>query len=113
MPDDWKYTSLISHERQDALAAPGSFDELLRQVVVDAVITRVYAKPGSDRGLTQCTQPIFLLDLEATGDALFNGPWGYRAQYWTHPSRGLAANRELINALTPKLLAAVDTVAAP
>ena len=58
-----------------------------------------------------CSQ--FFFYLVATGDAMFNGPWGYRAQYWVHPSRGLAANRELISALTPKLLAAVDILAAP
>lgn len=111
--NDWKYTARVSPERQIALAAPGSFDGLLRRVASDAVVTRVYAKPGSDRGLTQCLQPIFLIELAETGDALFNGPWGYRAQYWIHPSRGLAANRELISALLPKLLAAVDVVAEP
>ncbi|MDB5802472.1 MAG: hypothetical protein JWL63_3411 [Rhodocyclales bacterium] len=110
---DWKYSGGVSPERQTKLAAAGSFDELLRLVISDAIVTRVYAKAGSERGLTHCVQPVFLLDLEETGDALFNGPWGYRAQYWLHPSRGLAANRELISALTPKLLAAVDVVAAP
>lgn len=110
---EWKYADHITPERQAKLAAAGSFDELLRRVVSDAVVTRVYAKPGSDRGLTHCLQPVFLLDLNETGDALFNGPWGYRAQFWAHPSRGLAANRELISALTPKLLAAVDVVQAP
>jgi hypothetical protein len=110
---DWKYSARVSPERQAKLAAAGSFDELLRRVVSDALVTRVYAKPGSDRGLTHCLQPVFLLDLEETGDALYNGPWGYRAQYWIHPSRGLAANRELISSLTPKLLAAADVIAAP
>ena len=110
---EWKYTDRVSRDRQLALGAAGSFDQLLRQVVSEAVVTRVYAKPGSDRGLTHCLQPIFLVDLAETGDAFFNGPWGYRAQYWIHPSRGLAANRELITGLTPKLLAAADVAAAP
>ena len=105
---EWKYTDRVSRDRQLALGAAGSFDQLLRQVVSEAVVTRVYAKPGSDRGLTHCLQPIFLVDLAETGDAFFNGPWGYRAQYWIHPSRGLAANRELITGLTPKLLAAAE-----
>ena len=110
---EWKYTDRVPLARQRSLAEAGSFDGLLGLVVADAHVTRVYSNPGSDRGLTHCLQPIFVVDLLQTGDALFNGPWGYRAQYWTHPSQGLAANRELISALTPKLLAAVDTAAAP
>lgn len=109
---EWKYTDRVPRSRQASLADSGSFDELLARVVVDATVTRAYSNPGSDRGLTDCLQPIFVIDLPNTGDALFNGPWGYRAQYWVHPSRGLAANRELISALTPKLLAAVDLAAA-
>ena len=110
---EWKYTSHVPTLRQQRLSNHGSFDNLLNAVVEEARITRAYPAPGHDRGLTHCLQPIFLLELPKSGDALFNGPWGYRAQYWIHPSRGLAANRELLSALTPKLIAAVDEAAHP
>ena len=79
---EWKYTDLVSETRRAALAAPGSFEELVRLVTEDARDIRAQARRGMDPGLTGCIQAIFSLELPDTGDALFNGPWGYRAQYW-------------------------------
>ena len=45
------------------------------------------------------SQPIFTLELKGSGDALFNGPFGYRAQYLLGPNIGLAANAALLAAL--------------
>lgn len=109
----WKYTDRVSEERRKKLASPGSFDALVQRVVEDFRVIRAYACAGADRGLTDCLQPIFLLDLPDTGDALFNGPYGYRAQYWLHPFKGLAANRALLDALTPKLMAAISPAESP
>jgi hypothetical protein len=110
---EWKYTDRVPEERRVNLAAPGSFEELVQRVVADARAIRAYASRGSDRGLTDCLQPIFTFELPETGDSLFNGHWGYRAQYWIRPSHGLAANRDLLASLAPKLLGAVDINAAP
>jgi len=44
---------------------------------------------------------------------LFNGPWGYRAQYWVSPSQGLAANGQLLAALFPKLMDGLHEVTDP
>jgi len=110
---DWKYTTSVPKSRQDALAAHRSYEELLRLVVKEVKVTGAYALHGEDRGLRDCIQPVFTIELPATGDALFNGPWGYRAQYWVSPSCGVTANRELVCALTPHLLAAVDITARP
>jgi hypothetical protein len=106
--EDWRYPHHVEEDRRHELRAGGSFTALLSRVVVDAKVTTVYPLPGRDPGLTDCVQPIFVLDLPVTGDALFNGPFGYRAQYWLAPDIGLAANAKLIAALAPKLLAAVD-----
>jgi hypothetical protein len=106
--DDWRYADHVQEDRRLALRADGSFDALISRVVAEATVTTVYPLPGRDQGLTDCIQPIFLLDLPSTGDPLFNGPFGYRAQYWRGPEIGLAANGKLIAALAPKLLAAVD-----
>lgn len=110
---EWKYAASVPKGRQDELAAPGSYETLLRRVAADVRVTKAYALPGEDRGLRDCVQPVFAIDLPKTGDALFNGPWGYRAQYWLSASRGVAANRELLSALIPHLLAAVDIAANP
>jgi hypothetical protein len=86
---------------------------LIEQVVADATNIQVHAVPGRAKGLTECIQPVFMLDLPKTGDALFSGPFGYRAQYWMSPEKGLAANATLIAALAPRLLAALETCTDP
>jgi hypothetical protein len=108
---DWKYADSVTQSRRDVLAQPGSFEELVRLVTADARDIRVYASRGSDRGLTHCIQPVFNFELPDTGDALFNGPWGYRAQYWASPWQGLAANGRLLANLASKLLGAIDIAA--
>lgn len=109
----WRYTDRVDEARRTALAAPGSFHEIIRLVSEDAREIRARSETGRDRGLTDCVQPIFTLELPTTGDLLFNGPWGYRAQYWVSAGHGLAANAALLAALAPKLLGAVDTKVAP
>jgi hypothetical protein len=103
----WKYSN-VDVERQQKLAAPGSFENLIQLVVDDIREITVRAKSGELPSLKHCLQPIFSFQLPRTGDPLFNGPWGYRAQYWLSPETGLAANAKLIAALKPILLAAVD-----
>ena len=110
-PGKWKYVDAVPSERVERLASAGSFEALISLVVEDARIVSAWTEPGRDRGLTDCSQPIFALELTSTGDALFNGPWGYRAQYWKDPWQGLAANGRLISALAPKLLGAVSVAA--
>jgi len=99
--------------RRSALAAPGSFEETVRFVRDDVRDVRVRVEPGRDPGLTDCVQPVFTFELPNAGDALFNGPWGYRAQYWVSPGYGLGANTNLLSALAPKLLGAMDARAEP
>lgn len=106
-PDGWRYTARVCPARREALARPGSFERLIQLVCEDARILRVRAKPGGTPGLTDCWQPIYELKLLTTGDALYNGPFGYRAQYWESPERGLGANAALLSALTPRLLDAL------
>jgi hypothetical protein len=105
---DWRYEDHVEKDRRQQLRADGSFESLISRVLTDLEVTTVYPLPGQDVGLTDCLQPIFVLDLPSTGDALFNGPFGYRAQYWISPEVGLAANAKIIAALAPKLLSAVD-----
>jgi hypothetical protein len=104
----WKYTDRVSTARRELLARPGSFEQLVQLVTEDAEVVLVRAKRGQDPGLTECVQPIFVLQLRNCGDALFNGPFGYRAQYWKAAECGLAANALLVGALAAKLMAAAE-----
>ncbi len=109
----WGYAASIPPARQAALASPCSFEELVALAIADISNVRARVEPGRDRGLEHCLQPVFSFELRSTGDRLFNGPYGYRAQYLHGPSQGLAANATLILALTPRLLAAVDSTLEP
>jgi len=104
----WGYFESISKSRRIALERYTSFNELIPDVAEDLRVIRAVAEPGRDPGLTACLQPVFYVELSSTGDALFNSPIGYRAQYWTDPWQGLTCNALLLSALTPKLMAAVD-----
>jgi len=104
----WRYLESVDEARRLVLAKSNSFEELAGKVVDDVRVIRAIAEPGRDRGLTDCLQPVFFVELPNTGDMLFNGPHGYRAQYWIDPWRGLDANAWLLTCLRPKLLAAVN-----
>jgi hypothetical protein len=99
----------VSEPRLAAFDRYDSFEELVAEVTKDVRVVRAIAEPGRGSGLTGCLQPVFFIELPNTGDALFNGPSGYRAQYWIDPWNGLTANAILIASLKPRLLAAVDT----
>ena len=107
-PPWWKYSGNVPEARRIALASAGSFAAVVEQVASDATNIRLRVESGRAKGLTDCIQPLFNLDLPQTGDALFNGPFGYRAQYWLSPEQGLSANAALLAALTPKLLGSLD-----
>ena len=109
----WKYFESVSDSRRAALEKHGSFEELVAEVLEDVRVIRATAETGRDTGLTACLQPVFYIELPKTGDALFNGRSGYRAQYWIDPWHGLTANATLIASLKPKLMAAVDIADQP
>ena len=106
---NWKYLDHVLDARRTALASAGSFAALVGQVVDDVTNIQVRVEAGRAKGLTGCVQPLFTINLPNTGDALFNGPFGYRAQYWLSPEQGLAANATLLTALAPRLLGALQT----
>ncbi len=113
---EWRYSDHVPVERQNDLARLNSFEEVIGEIVNeldDAENFCAYAKPGNSPGLTDCLQPVFSFDLPKTGDILFNGPHGYRAQYWIDPWCGLAANGALMVALASRLIAAIEVEKEP
>lgn len=109
----WLYSDTVSDARRTTLGVPASFEELIALAKDEIREIRVCTRHGYDPGLTDCIQPIFSFELPSTGDPLFNGPYGYRAQFWRSPLEGLRANAMLLAALTPKLLAVADIGAVP
>jgi hypothetical protein len=64
-------------------------------------------EPATSSRLKGCHRASFKIVVsEETYDAFFNSPAGYRGQYALRESAGVAANRNLLNALMPKLLSA-------
>jgi len=106
---DWKYTDRVNSGRRAALAEPGCFEETIRWVVEDARDIKVRYEPGWDHSLTECGQPVFSLQLPNSGDAFFNGPYGYRAQYYL----SAGANATVLARLSAKLLDALNTKTEP
>lgn len=104
----WRFEDSVTEERRSALGSSAPFDELICMAAGEIQNICVRVAPGQDLGLTHCFQPVFAFELPSVGDLLFNGPHGYRAQYWRGPLEGLAANAKLIGQLAAKLLAAAD-----
>lgn len=109
----WKYADCVEEPRRSSLAGAESYEALIQLAVEDVRSIHAHAEPGRDPGLTDCMQPVFDFELPDTGDRLFNGPFGYRAQYWIGPDHGLAANALLMQFLASKLLGAVNVSADP
>jgi len=103
----WRYTAAVDPARRRTLAAPGRFINLVSLVATDIRDVHVRVRDGKDPGLKDCMQPIFTFHLPSTGDALFNGPFGLRAQYFLDPWNGLAANGVVISKLAPSLVQSV------
>jgi hypothetical protein len=104
----WQYTNRMVESRREALAKPGSYERLIELTVENVRNISFRFKDQIDRKLPRCEQIIFLMEVPTIGDALFNGPYGIRAQYYLDSAWGLAANARLISRLSPKLLAAFD-----
>ncbi|MDM0022105.1 hypothetical protein [Variovorax saccharolyticus] len=96
----WRYSEGMPVDRKAWLAAPGSFAGMAAAAVAAASAPHLRAKPGREGPCVGHWQPIFSFTVpRVVGDALFNGPYGLRAQYWRSPACGLAANAALVQLL--------------
>lgn len=100
-PEGWAYSELIPILRQAKLRAPQSFEE-----VADLVAAGVdEVRPELDR-LRGDERAVFRLRLRGdAADLFFNGAAGYRAAYCHSIEEGEAANRRIVDALLPQLMA--------
>jgi len=107
----WDFTGLVSAERRTRLLGLNCFEDVLKQVISTSTILKYQAEHFKDWRLKGCTRAEFLLSVDRDGyDAFFNSPIGYRAQYCLGLETGELANRQLIEALKPKLLAFAEHI---
>jgi hypothetical protein len=106
-PSIWRLSDALGERRSRLLNTP-SPSELRQHTITQAI-------EASRKGLTQldwqesceCRGYFRLVAQiplsETTFDQLFNGPAGYRAQYYLSPDEGVLYNRDILSGLEPAL----------
>jgi len=101
----WQFHASVNGARARTLLSYPNFDavaSVLEQATVDGFLWEPFAGPA----LHGCHRASFLLRVsEATYDAFFNSPAGYRGQFAASAATGEAANRKLLVRLEAQLLA--------
>jgi hypothetical protein len=105
--EEWRLTAKVSADRAEELQSWISFDQIVGELLKGSV-RRFWWEPFNAERLKGCNRASFTLQVApSVYDAFFNSGKGYRAQYAISPSVGTAANRSLLNALEPMLVAVV------
>jgi hypothetical protein len=101
----WKFFPSVARSRQEQLLAWDSFDNILGGLLFAEVTASIW-EPYDGPELSGCRRAAYLLRVPPQlYDAFFNSPVGYRSQYARSPELGALANRNLVDALTTKLIA--------
>ncbi|MBX3607776.1 MAG: hypothetical protein KF788_21055 [Piscinibacter sp.] len=104
----WRFTSEVCAARQSQLLAWKSFDEIIERFN-SCLVAPLYWERAIAPHLTSCFRASFELTVDPDlYDGFFNSPAGYRGQYAQSEAAGEAANRRLVAALLPRLVAAAD-----
>ena len=105
--EEWRFTARVSADRAEELQSWISFDQIIGELLKGSV-GRLWWEPFNAERLKGCNRASFPLQVASSVyDAFFNSGKGYRAQYAISPSVGAAANRSLLQALEPMLVAVV------
>ncbi len=100
----WAYTSAVEGDRVAKLRAWTTFDEIIVRVAA-LEIRPLYWEPAAAPHLNGCHRASFDLPIDPDlYDGFFNAEIGYRGQFAASEGRGETANRDLVKALTPRLL---------
>jgi hypothetical protein len=101
----WQFSAHVASERAKFLLSYPSFDAVALLLEQQATVEGFVWERFSGQALQGCHRASFCLRVpEATYDAFFNSPAGYRGQYAVSPTAGEAANRKLLVQLEPHLL---------
>lgn len=106
--DEWQFVSGFSTARRDSLEAAMAFEAIAMRIVAEARVTVLPVEHGREGDVRGCRRPLFHVAVQPTTfDQFYNGRDGYRARFWQAPDIGDRANRWLLQALTPPLVAAL------
>ncbi len=98
----WHYA--LDPKRSAALAAGSGFDAVVDCIANDMHVQCRHIQPCDD--MAGFSRAAYCISVSlSTFDAFFNSEQGYRGAYYRSPYEGLAANHQLIAAITPKLIA--------
>ncbi len=112
-PPLWHFAADFDAARALRLLAVADYTDVIQRFD-EAVVTGYVWERFTFGRLSGTNRAAFLLEVrESTYDAFFNSPVGYRAQYALGVETGLAGNRDLIDALDPKLMGSAWAQDAP
>lgn len=101
----WTFFETVDADRQKNLIDSPSFETISGALVLASDLVGFENEVFDDIRLRGCVRASFLLDVpNQLYDSFYNGTDGYRAQYAADPTQGELANRQLIDALTAKVL---------
>ena len=102
---EWYFTDLVSENRQNAMANPPSFENIVSEIVTTGSIVDYRACQGDCGNVAGCIRPEFLIEVgEPLGDLFFNSRSELRTQYYKSPKFGDQQTKYALQELLPKLL---------
>ena len=105
----WTFHNTVPQARREELLKWPSFTNIVGRLMFEAQVQGFRWEHGDSSHLRNCRRSDFLLRVpQNLYDAFFNSPVGYRGQYAISPDIGILKNRELIDALSTKLIAFID-----
>lgn len=101
---NWNFGATISKERADALLARRPFTEVVECISKEMEILCRHYQVCDEH--TDFSRVVYCIRVcPDTFDQFYNSPYGYRGTYFRDPYDGLKANANLIQRLSPQLLA--------
>ncbi len=102
----WEFAAGFDASRRSDLENSGGFAEIIQRVRDEASDIALEIEVGKTPGLENYRRPVFTFSVQPkTFDAFFNGPQGYRAQFFASAEIGQAENNLVMTLLLDRLIA--------
>lgn len=107
--EDWKFSAEFPEARLLRLEQIMVFESIVESMQRDGEVTCFAVRSGEAEETRGARRVEFRIELPPSlVDQFVNGRDGYRARFWQSPEIGDQANRLLIDAMKPRLLACVE-----
>jgi hypothetical protein len=101
----WEFASSFDAKRRLALEAADDLVEIVHELLAEVSRSSFRLDAGMSAGLVNCLRPVFTIPVRPqTYDAFFNGPRGYRAQYFASAEIGQTENNHMLGLLIDHLI---------